>query len=191
MAVNASAYFRLQVVGSLMQYEQSNHSPARTSNKKEPFLLFRAGDTSFAVAAHRVEHLLENPVFTPIDTEPDWLAGLLHLPQTTAPAIDLRRYFDITCQGPPRVAITVRLPFSSGGQLVALLADRLLATEKIAPRELRPLRAANAKARFRQFGVKTWRGRSRPCYVLEPDSLFSRASFSHLEHWWRTIWPAG
>ncbi|MBL8233250.1 MAG: chemotaxis protein CheW [Bryobacterales bacterium] len=151
---------------------------------KESFLLFRAGSQEFALPSGTIRHLVEAPKPFPLDSGPDWFAGLLHLPEGSVPALDLRRYLHLPFDRQAGAAIALRLPGASADfGPVALLVDRLLVTEMIPLKDLRPLRPVRGQLPFRGICAHTWRGRSRPCYLLDPAKLLTNGELAPLRMW--------
>lgn len=156
--------------------------------RKESFLLFRAGSQEFALPSGTIRHLVEAPKPFPLDSGLEWFAGLLHLPEGTVPALDLRRYLHLPFDRQAGAAIAVQLPGATADfGPVALLVDRLLVTEMISPKDLRPLRPVRNQLRFREFCAHTWRGRSRPCYLLDPSRLLTNGELAPLRMWVRAL----
>jgi chemotaxis signal transduction protein len=136
-----------------------------------------------------VHHLLEHPDLFPVSSGPEWFAGLLRLPHNTVAAVDLRRYFGLSCNETPGSAIAVQLPHATVEFApLAFLVDRLLTTEHIRPSEIRPLRANQGQPHFRSCSIGSWRRRSRPCYILSLQKLLPPEELDLVRAWVHSSW---
>lgn len=162
----------------------------------ESYLLFRVGGQDLGWPTRRVCHLLEQPDIFPVFDGPAWFAGLLRLPGSAVAAIDLRCYLRLSgeksSRGEPanrHAAITVNLPHATPEFTpIALLVDRFLVTERIRPADIRPLREGRDGSHFRRYSIGSWRGRSRPCYLLSPERLVAQEELELVRAWVLNRW---
>lgn len=162
----------------------------------EPHLLFRVGGQDLGWPAGGVCHLLQRPDIFPVFDGPAWFAGLLRLPGIAVAAIDLGCYLRLSGGGRRveeaaslHAALTVELPHATPEFTpVALLVDRFLSTERIRPADLQPLREGREGAYFRRYSIGSWRGRSRPCYLLSPERLIPGEEMDLMRAWVHNRW---
>jgi len=128
------------------------------------YLLFRLGTVEFAVPHDAVAAILPAPAILPLPPAPNGISGIL--PHTATPryVLDLRLKFALPPSAPTPTAIALRaFP-------VALLADAILDSARIPDQSIRPVRP-HPKHLYRNYTSGVWRGRSRPCFLLDLHSL--------------------
>lgn len=124
------------------------------------YLLFRLGGTDFAIAQDAVLSILPNPGLLPLAPAPHAITGILPHPTLPRYVLDLRLKFSLRPSTPYPTALTLK------GAPAALLVDTILDSVAIPARLLRAVRA-HPRHPYRRYTSAVWRGRSRPCFVLD------------------------
>lgn len=128
------------------------------------YLLFRLGTVDFAVPHDAVAAILPAPAILPLPPAPNGICGILPHALTPRFVLDLRLKFAITPSVPSPTAIALQA-FPA-----ALLADAILDSVSIADKAIRPVRPHPTHL-FRKYTSGVWRGRSRPCFLLDLAAL--------------------
>jgi chemotaxis signal transduction protein len=120
---------------------------ARDSGTECRYLLFRAGPVDFAIPHDAVTGILPDPPLLPLPSNPDGITGILPHPVM------------------PRYALK--------GHAVILLVDSILDSANIGAIAIRPVPRRPSQL-HRKYACGVWRGRSRPCFLLDLDALLGR-----------------
>lgn len=137
---------------------------ARNSITESHYLLFRAGSVDFAIPHLAVAGILPDPPLLPLPSAQDAVTGILPHPVTPRYAVDLRRKFSLQPSTKIPVAISLKT------YPVILLVDSILDSATIADPAIRPVRHRPGQS-FRKCACGVWRGRSRPCFLLNLEAL--------------------
>lgn len=132
------------------------------------WVVVRAGTFDFGFREESVHHLEPECSCLPLRIEgPDWIRGWILVKDRAVPAIDFAQRLGLDPIAEPAPAIVVDV----GSQfLIALLVTRLSDVVVIRPSEIGTLRTPRP---FAPFVSGVWRGRSRACFLIRPDSLVS------------------
>ncbi len=128
------------------------------------YLLFRLGGTDFAIAQDAVVSILPNPGLLPLAPGPHAITGILPHPTLPRYVLDLRLKFSLRPSTPYPTALTLK------GAPAALLVDTILDSVAIPARLLRGVRA-HPRHPYRRYTSAVWRGRSRPCFILDLELI--------------------
>lgn len=137
---------------------------ARDSGTECRYLLFRAGSVDFAIAHDAVAGILPDPAFLPLPSGTDGITGILPHPVTPRYALDLRRKFSL----PPSAKVPMAIALKN--YAVILLVDSILDSAIIGETAIRPVPHRPSHS-YRKYARGVWRGRSRPCFLLDLEVL--------------------
>jgi chemotaxis signal transduction protein len=140
---------------------------ARDSGTECRYLLFRAGPVDFAIPHDAVTGILPDPPLLPLPSNPDGITGILPHPVMPRYALDLRRKFSL----PPSAKVPMAVALK--GHAVILLVDSILDSANIGAIAIRPVPRRPSQL-HRKYACGVWRGRSRPCFLLDLDALLGR-----------------
>ncbi|MBL8177806.1 MAG: chemotaxis protein CheW [Bryobacterales bacterium] len=123
----------------------------------------------FAIVHEAVAGLFPNPSILPLPPSPSGVAGIL--PHAVSPryVLDLHQVFGMGRAVARCTAIALhRYP-------AALLVDSILDSVWIGESSLKPVRAM-PRHTYRKYTNGVWRGRSRPCFLLDLGKLLEPAA---------------
>lgn len=153
---------------------------AGVSAAQPRYLLVKIGGYEFAVAAEHIKQLIPTPEIVPLPGAPAWCQGLLAFGQTAVPVLDSHLILGLVRgSGKAPVAVVLEPGVSSEFPVLAFSVDRLTITISIRPHELSPIRESSSLY-FREFVTAAWRGRSRPCYLLNLAAMIPIAELNQL-----------
>ncbi len=139
-------------------------------SKQPNFLLVKIGSHEFAIASDVVRQLMPHPEWMQLPDCPEWCAGLLSFADVAVPVLNTHRILNMREPAKPGAAVVVEPGVASEFPWFALAVDRLTVTTPIRNHELTPVRATSTLP-FREYVTSAWRGRSRPCYLLNLPAL--------------------
>ncbi len=146
---------------------------ATASPPPAAYLLFRVGQYELALPHTAIRQIVPHPVTVTVavPAPAPWLRGLLSGGVLAIPVLNTALLLSVDGDARQPAVLVVSNPtadtaFSS----VGLLVDRISDTARVAATDWKPLRASSALA-FRSRVQASWRGRSRPCYLLHLPAL--------------------
>lgn len=140
--------------------------PGNASN----YLLVKIGSHEFALPSSLVRQLVPQPEIIVLPGCPQWCAGILAFANVAVPVLDTHHILQMAHPVKPGAAVVVEPEVVSEFPWFALTVDRLTLTTQIRNHELTPIRPASSLP-FRPHVLSAWRGRSRPCYLIDIPSL--------------------
>ncbi|MBL8209283.1 MAG: chemotaxis protein CheW [Bryobacterales bacterium] len=141
------------------------HRPT-ASSPPGAYLIFRVGQYELALPHAAIRQIAPHPDTVAVPTSSPWLRGLLCGGVLTVPVLDTAMLLGVASEAERPAVIVVSNPSDDAAfGSVGLLVDRISDTARIPASEWKPLRASSALA-FRSRIEGSWRGRSRPCYLL-------------------------
>ncbi|MFN7932844.1 MAG: chemotaxis protein CheW [Bryobacteraceae bacterium] len=122
-------------------------------------LIFRVGLVELGLADRDVGSILPDPKVMPIPEMGNGVTGLLPVGGEPRYVLDLRVKFGVEASTRRPVAIVLRQ------YPVVLVVDTVLDLVRIEAADVRPV--PKHPGEYRKFVTGVWRGRSRPCFLLD------------------------
>lgn len=146
------------------------HRP-NASSPPGAYLIFRVGQYELALPHATIRQIAPHPETVTVPAPSPWLRGLLCGGVLAVPVLDTAMLLGVESEAERPAVIVVSNPSENAAfSSVGLLVDRISDTARVPPSDWKPLRPSSALA-FRSRIEASWRGRSRPCYLLRLPTL--------------------